>query len=101
MFQSWINGILGLWMILTGFISGVQTSVNFIVVGAVIAILGFWGARKWQNDVSAVLGLWFVLSGIITSLISPVNSIIVGIIVAALSFWAATTSGEEMMHKTV
>lgn len=100
MFQSWINGILGLWMIVAGFISGAQHSVNYIIVGVVIAALGFWAAKKWQNVVSAILGLWFILSGIVTTLMSPANSILVGIVIAVLSFWAATAGGKQMVHKT-
>lgn len=100
MFQSWINGILGVWMIVAGFISGVQHGVNYIIVGLVIAILGFWAAKKWQNAVCGILGLWFILSGIVSNLIAPANSIIVGIVIAGLSFWVATAGGGEMIHKT-
>lgn len=101
MYQSWINGILGLWMIVAGFISGAQHSVNYIIVGVIVAALGFWAAKRWQNTVSGILGLWFILSGIVTSLMGPPNSIIVGIVVAVLSFWAAASHhGGEVVQKT-
>lgn len=100
MFQSWINGVLGIWMIVAGFISTVQHSVNYIIVGIIVAALGFWAAKRWQNTVSGVLGLWLIVSGIITTLIAPVNSIIIGIVIAVLSFWAATMKRGEMVQKT-
>lgn len=89
--QSWINGILALWVIVSGFIPATQDSVNYIILGALIAALGFWAFQRWQNWVSGIIGLWFILSGIFTGLIGPANSIIGGVIVAALSFWAGAT----------
>jgi len=46
MWQNWINAILGLWIMLSSFIGmsvGAMTT-NLLIVGAVIAVLGFWGA---------------------------------------------------------
>lgn len=55
MFQSWINGVLGIWMIVAGLISAVQHGVNYIIVGIIVAALGFSAGRRWQNAVSGVL----------------------------------------------
>lgn len=44
MWQQWINGILGLWVIIMPFIGGADTKTVVVVTGVVIAILGFWGA---------------------------------------------------------
>lgn len=90
MWQGWVNGILGLWLILSGIISGLQHPVNYIIVGVVVAALGFWSAtQRWQGWVDGVLGLWLIVSGIITTLMLPVNSIVVGLVVAVMSFWEA------------
>ncbi len=46
MWQNWVNAILGLWIMLSSFL-GMSLSAmmtNLLIVGAVIAILGFWGA---------------------------------------------------------
>lgn len=46
MWQHWVNAILGLWIILSSFV-GMDVSTmttNLVIVGIVIAILGFWGA---------------------------------------------------------
>jgi hypothetical protein len=46
MWQHWINFLVGLWVILSGFINlttqGMQT--NLIISGIVIAVLAIWGA---------------------------------------------------------
>jgi hypothetical protein len=89
MWKAWVNFILGLWFILSGIITGLDANVNYIIVGVVVAILGFWTAKQWQGIVMGILGLWMILSGIVTSLMSPVNLIIVGIVIAVLGLWQA------------
>lgn len=44
--QSLVCGILGIWLIISGIIGGLAQPVNLIIVGAVVAILGFWGAFR-------------------------------------------------------
>lgn len=53
MWQQWVNGILGLWLIVSAFINfAPQTAAwNIGISGAIIAILAFWGAS--QNPMSA------------------------------------------------
>lgn len=43
MWQQWVNGILGLWVLLLPFI-GLTDTTTLVVTGIVIAVLGFWGA---------------------------------------------------------
>lgn len=51
MWQHWVNFILGLWIVLSGYVglsvAGMVTNVT--LVGAVIAILGIWGALAEQS----------------------------------------------------
>lgn len=89
MWQGWVNFILGLWLILSGIIGGLGVSVNYIIVGIVVAVLGFWTAKQWQGVVNGILGLWLILSGIVASLMASANLIIVGIVVAVLAIWQA------------
>ncbi len=91
MWQAWINFILGLWFILSGIITSLGVNVNYIIVGIVVAVLGFWTYKQWQGIVVGILGLWMILSGIVTSLMAPVNLIIVGIVIAVLAIWQALT----------
>jgi hypothetical protein len=46
MWQHWINAVLGLWVILSAFLgfSAEAMTTNLVIVGIVVAILGFWGA---------------------------------------------------------
>ena len=48
MWQNWVNGILGLWLILMGFL-GLPASfsrVLLIITGIIVAILGFWAGSS-------------------------------------------------------
>ncbi len=91
MWQAWINFVLGLWLIVSGIVPSLHVNINYIIVGIVVAVLGFIAAKRWQGIVDGVLGIWLIVSGIITALMAPVNLIIVGIVVAALSLWMALT----------
>jgi len=53
MWQSWINGILGIWVIIIPFIGATNTTV-LVITGVVIAILGFWAAATSGNTRRAV-----------------------------------------------
>ncbi len=48
MWQHWVNGILGLWVIIVPFLG--LTTQDFmwtlVVTGLVIAVMGFWGAGE-------------------------------------------------------
>lgn len=52
MWQNWINAILGLWIILSSFLgmSADAMITNLVIVGIVVAILGFWGAYDASQD---------------------------------------------------
>ncbi|MFH1226053.1 MAG: SPW repeat protein [bacterium] len=46
MWQVWLNGLIGLWLILSAFLGfeGPALIWNLVVSGIVVAILGFWSA---------------------------------------------------------
>jgi hypothetical protein len=48
MWQDWLNGILGIWVLVIPFIgvSGSSLTTTLVVTGVVIAILGFWAAAS-------------------------------------------------------
>ncbi len=91
MWQAWVNFILGLWLIVSGIVPSLNTNINFIIVGILIAILGFWTFKQWQGIVNGILGLWILISAFITGLMINWNLIIVGIVVAILAIWQALT----------
>ena len=41
--QGIINGVLGIWIFLTGVWFLLNVPVNYFVVGIIMTILGFWG----------------------------------------------------------
>lgn len=48
MWQQWLNGVLGLWVIVVPFL-GLSATANtwtLAITGIVVAILGFWGASE-------------------------------------------------------
>jgi len=87
MWQAWINFILGIWVFFSGIVTSLTASANFIIVGIVVTILGFWTANKWQGVILGIAGLWLILSGIVPGLIAPANMIITGIVAAILAIW--------------
>ncbi len=47
MWQTWMSGVLGIWLIIASFtISG--NIMNQLIVGVAIAVLGFWAAARIQ-----------------------------------------------------
>jgi hypothetical protein len=49
--QHWINFILGLWVIVSGYITftSVSLATNLTIIGIVIAVLALWGALENQS----------------------------------------------------
>jgi len=48
MWQQWVNGILGLWVIVVAFLGFTGSTLlwTLVITGVVVAILGFWGAYE-------------------------------------------------------
>ncbi len=100
MWQGWVNVVLGIWMLISGFVPSLQTPVNLIIVGLLIAVMGFTAYKTWQGIVNGILGLWLFVSGAIIHLMAPANFIIVGLVVALIALWEALGQTREMRHKT-
>ncbi|HUY62334.1 MAG TPA: hypothetical protein VMV50_00880 [Candidatus Paceibacterota bacterium] len=51
MWQDWTNGVLGLAVLVAAFmgLTGTATVWTFSILGALIAILGFWGAGGYSS----------------------------------------------------
>ncbi|MBI2609894.1 hypothetical protein HYW53_01830 [Candidatus Giovannonibacteria bacterium] len=51
MWQNWVTGILGLWVILIPFLGMEPIRQNVLIVtGVVIAVLGFWSASGSKTE---------------------------------------------------
>ncbi len=97
MWTGWVNLILGIWTLISGFVVGLQGPVNYIIVGVILAILNFaTAAKKWQGIISGILGLWLIISGIATGLQSGANLIIVGILIIIFGILLGATKSKEV-----
>jgi SPW repeat len=94
---SWINFVLGLWLIVAGFVlsrGSAPVMTEEVVLGIIIAVLAFWSAIGTEATALswaiAVAGLWTLIAPsvihytILTA--SKTNDIVVGIIVLVLGF---------------
>ena len=51
MWQDWLNGILGIWVLVIPFtgMAGSSLTSTLVITGIVIAILGFWSASAGKK----------------------------------------------------
>ncbi len=45
MWRTWINAIIGVWIIIVSFVPGLRSFVPLLITGIVVLILGVWGGR--------------------------------------------------------
>ncbi len=95
MWQAWINVVLGLWLVVAGFIPAVQVNWNMIICGIIIALLSFLSSKEWPAIVAGIVGIWILISGLVPSLIAQVNFIIAGLVVLILSLVLALKKKPE------
>ena len=102
MWQDWLNFLLGLWMVISGFLPGVvhNKSVslwNDLIVGVLVLIFGAWVAsKKWPEWINVILGIWLIIAAFIPSVVTAAaNNIIVGILIAIFGIWAAFMKTSE------
>lgn len=97
---SWLNFILGLWMIISPFAIGYAVSSvalwNGVVLGALIAIAGVVAAQSmnsWASWWNVAFGVWLFLSPWILQFsavhMAVTNDLICGAIVVVLGLIAA------------
>lgn len=106
---SWINFILGLWLILAGFVLSTASRAVMteeIVLGIVIAVLSaisMTTVTSWLSWLVALAGVWTLIAPAIISYAgmttSRANDVIVGIIVIILAA-ARALSPSPVMTKT-
>jgi len=108
---SGLNFIAGIYLLISGWIGGVNTGnmLNAIIAGIVVAILaatrfsGVTGA--WASWIDALIGVWLIISPWVYGYAGSGwewNSIVVGIIMVVLGVWSAvaTTSGHSTATPT-
>jgi hypothetical protein len=72
MFNAWIVGLAGIWMVIAPFVpmSLTGNAWNDWIVGIIAAVVGFSMASEqgWQRWLAGFVGLWLVASGFIPML---------------------------------
>jgi SPW repeat len=100
--QDAINGLLGVWVMLSPWILGLQNSTvivaNAVAVGVLLiaAALGaIFVPRAWEEWVEGALGLWLAVSpwalGFSTQYQATLNAAVAGIAIMALALWTLIT----------
>ena len=46
MWQGWVIGIIGLWLIINGIAKIWMSPIHFIIAGVIIGVFGFWSVFK-------------------------------------------------------
>lgn len=104
MWQAWINGSLGLWLIIIAFLQmkNVDCVLNNLFIGIISAIVGWLmkEIRPWQGWSSIVLGGWLIvtlsISDILIGRYHQWNLSFVGVLLAISGFTAL--GGESNPH---
>jgi len=104
MWQAWINGIIGLWLIVASFtIAGSSTGnlANNLIAGIILLALGLWAAvanKSWQNWIIAIIGAWMIVAGFWFPAShggNVANYLIAGALVAVAGFWAGISKAPQ------
>ncbi len=96
MWQDWLNFLLGLWLVIAGFIPALNTGAakmwDYLIVGVLVLIFALWTAKqRWPEWLNVILAIWLIIAAFINWPPSTVmvNSIIVGALIAIFGLWAA------------
>jgi hypothetical protein len=85
MWQPLVNLIAGLWIVFSGYSENFSVAGNVMLIGVVVAIMGFWRSREWEGMVCGILGLWLIVSSIFPVLLGPANLTIIGLAIAVIA----------------
>lgn len=97
--KGWVSLIAGIWLVVAAFIPGMVGTgnlVNDLIVGIVVAIVGFMmipSGSAWQGWVIGLVGgIWMIIAAFIPSIAGNYygnmwNDLIVGIIVLIVALF--------------
>ncbi|GAB4379186.1 MAG: hypothetical protein Kow0042_28320 [Calditrichia bacterium] len=111
MWHGRIKLILGIWLIISAFLSPLKSPLNMMVIGFVGAICCFNSYRIWQAIATGLVSLNLFLSGLHDLirfepqvLASSANFLISGVILGILGMWCLfthTKDVEQELRKTM
>lgn len=104
--NAWINGILGTWIFVAGFLNFSATGNMWdnLIVGIIVAILGFLmiKPKPWQGWVAGIMGVWLIIAAFIPTLQTGSgnmwNEVISGVIIAIAGYGAIGGKVKEETH---
>ena len=85
MWQGRISLVVGIWLIISGLISGLQGSFNMVLFGLLALIVGFFFLKGWEGMMSGIIGIWLIISGFVPGFITTQNFIVIGILISIIS----------------
>lgn len=93
MWTAWINMLIGLFLIVSGFISDLRTPLLIIAAGIFVLIFGLLGSlskKSWEGILNFFVGIWLILCGSWFNFFMPWNFFVTGGIVLVFSVWNLT-----------
>lgn len=93
---SSVNGILGIWLIISPYILSYGSTAKWdqTIIGVVVLILAAIRTaeprQQWLSFVNGLVGLWAIIAPWALSYVATAsywNEVIVGAVVAILGFW--------------
>jgi hypothetical protein len=93
MWQSRVNLIIGIWLILTGIIQALQTPVNMIITGLAAILFGLWigiKIKSWEGILNGFIGVWILLCGALLNFNLSWNYFVFGGIIIVFAIWTLT-----------
>ena len=108
---SWINVIVGIWLIITPYIygyAGTTVGTSSILIGIVVGVLSLVRAFSslrgtfWLSWVNVIAGAWLIISpfvlGVTDSNAVFANEIIFGIVVGIVALWNLGVTNVAIHH---
>ncbi|MFC6281453.1 MULTISPECIES: SPW repeat protein [Polaromonas] len=100
--QDPLNGLLGVWMLLSpwalGFQGTTMAMANACIIGLALiatALGAIFVPRAWEEWTEAALGLWLVISpwalGFNTHYQATMNAVVSGMVILVLALWTLMT----------
>ena len=97
--QDPVNGLLGVWLIVSPWALGFSTEraalANFVIVGILLlatALGAIFVPKAWEEWTESVLGLWMIISPWIVRYTAVhaarTDAILAGIVILVLGLWA-------------
>ncbi len=103
MWKGWVNGILGLWLIIAAFLKFSATAVLWdnLIVGIIVGIIGILMIKEkpWQGWLGTIVGILLIIAAFIKSLQTGAGylwtDLILGVLAAIAGFGALGKAKES------